>query len=140
MSKTKEVKEVKKVTVDEMITLMKVLSETAAERMTTNNDLAVEIFEASRPATRCGLWKRSETHYDLYIGFETPLYKLSEVRKHLTYVDDKKMSKKEIMFKFVGKDAWKRVNTFITSLQAKAEKEAEKETTVEVNESESDAV
>lgn len=140
MSRTKEEKEVKKVTVDEMITLMKVLSDSALERMTTNNDLAVEIFETSRPATRCGLWKRSETHYDLYIGFETPLYKLSEVRKHLTYVDDKKMSKKEIMFKFVGKDAWKRTNLFITSLQAKAEKEAEKATTIEVNESESDAV
>ncbi len=135
--KTKEVKKIERVAVDEMLKLMNIFEEAhATERMTTNNDVAVEIYETSRPATRCGLWQRSATKYDLYIGFETPIYELSEVRKHLTYIDDKKMSKKEIMFRFVGKDAWQRVTKFVNEIKAKADKQKEKETSKEVIESE----
>lgn len=125
----KESKKVERVAVDEMLALMNIFEDAnALERMTTNNDVAVEIYDTSRPASRCGLWQRSATKYDLYIGFDTPLYTLSEVRKHLTYVDDKKMSKKEIMFRFVGKDAWKRVSTFVKEIKAKETKAKEKET------------
>lgn len=135
--KTKEVKKIERVKVDEMISLMNIFDKAnAIERLTTNNDVAVEIYETSKPATRCGLWQRSATKYDLYIGFETPLYELSEVRKHLTYIDDKKMSKKEIMFRFVGKDAWQRVSKFVNEIKAKADKKEAKETSKEVEESE----
>ena len=135
--KTKEVKKIERIKVDEMITLMNTFKDAnAIERMTTNNDIAVEIYETSKPATRCGLWQRSATKYDLYIGFETPLYELSEVRKHLTYIDDKKMSKKEIMFRFVGKDAWQRVVKFVNEIKAKADKQETKETSKEIKESE----
>ena len=132
MAKTNEKKEVKKierVNVNEMIELMNIFENAEAlERMTTNNDVAVEIYDTSRPATRCGLWQRSATKYDLYIGFETPIYTLSEVRKHLTYVDDKKMSKKEIMFRFTGKDAWSRTVKFVNEIHEKELKAKAKET------------
>lgn len=128
--KTVEKKEVRNVTYKDMYNLMKVFDENAIERLTTNNDICVQLFDGSKPATRCELWKRSNSHYDLYVGNATNLYKLIESRKHLTYIDDKKMSKNELLIKFIDKnrkDAFSKVDKFVDEIVKKVEKEATKE-------------
>lgn len=133
MSNKKEVttkkKETKKViTIKEMITVMKALDSKCDERKTTTADLAVQCL-ATDNANRIELWKRSETHYDIYVGNNTNVYKcfndnyksVLDIDKSIsvkTYVDDKKMSKKEIMFKIISKDAFNVVKKVVAEMKA----------------------
>lgn len=99
-TKKEETKKVIALTQDELNNVIKALDKDVFVRQTTNDDLAVEIFETATPRTRCGLWQRGKhgKRYDLYIGNETKYYNKAIEIAHQTYVDDKKMSKKEVAF------------------------------------------
>lgn len=141
-------KEIKKVTVNDMLTVMKSIDSKADERKTTTSDLAVQCLSTVN-AERIELWKRSETHYDLYIGNVTniaknlnndftALTKIDNSIRVLSYVDDKKMSKRETLIKIIKKEkCFDVVKKVITELK-KYNKEV-KQTTKEIKESENKA-
>ncbi len=138
-------KEIKKVTVDDMLTVMKTLDSKADERKTTTSDLAVQCLSTVN-AERIELWKRSESHYDIYVGNVTnisknlnndfsALTKLDNSIRVLSYIDDKKMSKRETLIKIIKKEkSFDVVKKVITELK-KYNKDA-KQTTKEIKESE----
>lgn len=138
----------KKVTVNDMLTVMRALDSKCIERKTSNNDLAVQCFSTVN-AERCELWKRTESRYDIYIGNVTNIAKnlnndfsaiknISNAISVLTYVDDKKMSKREIRIKISDKkEAFELVKKVIAELKksnkkavtTKEKKESEREQT-----------
>ena len=113
-NETKKVVRVEKAT---LIDLMKKLDNSIYERTTNNSDVAIEIFDTTSPRTRCGLWQRGEKgfRYDLYIGNETKYYNKAVTIAHQTYIDDKKMSKKEVAFL---KKSYDEIVSIINSLTA----------------------
>lgn len=138
-------KEVKKVTVDDMLSVMKALDSKADERKTTTSDLAVQCLSTVN-AERIELWKRSETHFDLYIGNVTnisknlnndftALTKIDNSIRVLSYIDDKKMSKRETLIKIIKKEKCFDVVKKVVAELKKYNKEV-KQTTKEVKESE----
>ena len=141
-------KEVKKVTVNDMLSVMKALDNKADERKTTTSDLAVQCLSTVN-AERVELWKRSESHYDLYIGNVTniaknlnndftALTKIDNSIRVLSYIDDKKMSKRETLIKIIKKEkCFDVVKKVVTELK-KYNKEV-KQTTKEIKESELNA-
>lgn len=143
---TKTTKEIKKVTVNDMLTVMKAIDSKADERKTTTSDLAIQCLSTVN-AERIELWKRSESHYDLYIGNVTniarnlnndftALTKIDNSIRVLSYIDDKKMSKRETLIKIIKKEkCFDVVKKVVTELK-KYNKEV-KQTTKEVKESES---
>ena len=142
---TKTTKEVKKITVNDMLTVMKALDSKADERKTTTSDLAIQCLSTVN-AERIELWKRSESHYDIYVGNATNIAKnlnndfttftkMDNSIRILSYVDDKKMSKREVLIKIIKKEkAFDVVKKVVTELK-KYNKET-KQTTKEVKESE----
>lgn len=146
---TNKKEEKKVVTIKEMLTVMKTLDNKADERKTTTSDIAVQCLSTVN-AERIELWKRSNTHYDLYIGNVTnisknlnndfsSLKKLNNAISILTYVDDKKMSKREVLIKIIDRknDTFEVVKKVINELK-KYNKEI-KNTTKEIKESENKA-
>lgn len=131
--KTVETKKVVALTQDELNNVIKALDKDVFVRQTTNDDLAVEIFETALPRTRCGLWQRGKhgKRYDLYIGNETKYYNKAIELKHQTYVDDKNMSKKEVAFLKCSLDDIKNIINELTKTETK--KETKKTTTKKVN-------
>lgn len=138
-------KEVKKVTVNDMLAVMKTLDNKADERKTTTSDLAIQCFSTVN-AERVELWKRSESHYDIYIGDVTnisknmsndfsALTKLDNSISIKTYIDDKKMSKRETLIKIIKKEKAFDVVKKVVSELKKYNKEV-KQTTKEIKESE----
>ena len=123
---TETVKKTVALTQEELNNIMKTLDKDVFVRLTTNDDLAVEIFDTASPNTRCGLWQRGKhgKRYDLYIGNAT---KYSEKAKQLNSVDyttDKKMSKKEVAFlKLSQTELIELINT-LASTEQKATKKA----------------
>ena len=107
---------------------MKKLDNSIYERITNNSDVAIEIFDTTSPRTRCGLWQRGEKglRYDLYIGNETKYYNKAVTIAHQTYIDDKKMSKKEVAFL---KKSYDEIVSIINSLTATETKTTTKKTT-----------
>ena len=138
-------KEIKKVTVNDMLLVMKALDNKADERKTTTTDLAVQCLSTVN-AERIELWKRSESHYDIYIGNVTNIAKnlnndfsaLTKIDNSIsikTYVDDKKMSKRETLIKIIKKEkCFDVVKKIVTELK-KYNKEF-KQATKEIVESE----
>lgn len=124
-NETKKVVRVEKAT---LIDLMKKLDNSIYERITNNSDVAIEIFDTTSPRTRCGLWQRGEKglRYDLYIGNETKYYNKAVTIAHQTYIDDKKMSKKEVAFL---KKSYDEIVSIINSLTATETKTTTKKTT-----------
>lgn len=138
-------KEVTKVTINEMLTAMKALDSKADERKTTTSDLAVQCLSTVN-AERVELWKRSESHYDIYVGNLTniarslnndftALTKLDNSIRVLSYIDDKKMSKRETLIKIIKKEKCFDVVKKVVAELKKHNKEV-KQTTKEVKESE----
>ena len=125
----KEVKSTaKKATYEEMLSIMIALDSNAHERIDNNGNRAVQLFEGGKPSTRCELWARSAQRYVLYVGNETEIYKKAVTIAHKTYVDDKKMSKKELMLEFKTiEDVKAFVNQFKTTATKKATKTTKKE-------------
>ena len=123
---TETVKKTVALTQEELNNIMKTLDKDVFVRLTTNDDLAAEIFDTASPNTRCGLWQRGKhgKRYDLYIGNAT---KYSEKAKQLNSVDyttDKKMSKKEVAFlKLSQTELVELINT-LASTEQKATKKA----------------
>lgn len=138
-------KEIKKVNINDMLTVMKAIDSKADERKTTTSDLAVQCLSTVN-AERIELWKRSESHYDIYVGNATniaknlnndfsALTKIDNSIRVLSYIDDKKMSKREVLIKIIKKEkSFDVVKKVVTELK-KYNKEA-KQTTKEVKESE----
>lgn len=142
---TKTTKEIKKVTVNDMLTVMKALDSKADERKTTTSDLAVQCLSTVN-AERIELWKRSESHYDIYIGNSTniaknlnndfsALTKIDNSIRILSYIDDKKMSKRETLIKIIKKENSFDVVKKVVAELKKYNKEI-KQTTKEIKESE----
>lgn len=138
-------KEIKKVTVNDMLAVMKTLDSKADERKTTTLDLAIQCLSTVN-AERIELWKRSESHYDIYIGNVTniaknlnndfsALTKLDNSIRVLSYIDDKKMSKRETLIKIIKKEKCFDVVKKIVAELKKYNKEV-KQTTKEIKESE----
>lgn len=122
-------------TQEELNNIMKTLDKDVFVRLTTNNDLAVEIFDTALPATRCGLWQRGTTgkRYDLYIGNATRYYEVAKTLDNVVdYITDKNMSKNEVAFlKLSQKDVVNVVNTIANLYQAtkkEVKQEAQKAT------------
>lgn len=122
-------------TQEELNNVMKILDNDVFVRLTTNNDLAVEIFDTALPATRCGLWQRGTTgkRYDLYIGNATRYYEIAKTLDNVVdYITDKNMSKNEVAFlKLSQKDVVNVVNTIANLYQAtkkEVKQEAQKAT------------
>lgn len=123
-------------TQEELNNIMKTLDEESIyARITTNTDLAVEIFDTTKPATRCGLWQRGTTgkRYDLYIGNATRYYEIAKTLDNVVdYITDKNMSKNEVAFlKLSQKDVVNVVNTIANLYQAtkkEVKQEAQKAT------------
>jgi hypothetical protein len=147
VSTEKKESAVKKVTVNDMLTVMKALDSKCIERKTSNDDIAVQCFSTVN-AERCELWKRSESRYDIYIGNATNIAKtlnndfsaiknMSNAVSVLTYVDDKKMSKRETRIKISDKKgAFELVKKVVAELKksnkkvvTKEKKESEREQT-----------
>ena len=139
-------KEIKKITINDMLAVMKAIDNKADERKTTTTDLAVQCLSTVN-AERIELWKRSESHYDLYIGNVTNISKnlnndfsvLTKIDKSIsikTYVDDKKMSKRETLIKIIKKEKSFDVVKKVVNELKKYNKEI-KQTTKEIEESES---
>lgn len=138
-------KEVKKITINDMLTAMKSIDSKADERKTTTSDLAVQCLSTVN-AERVELWKRSESHYDIYVGNATniakslnndftALTKIDNSIRVLSYIDDKKMSKRETLIKIIKKEkAFDTVKKVVSELK-KHNKEV-KQTTKEIKESE----
>lgn len=120
-TKKEETKKVVALTQDELNNVIKALDKDVFVRQTTNDDLAVEIFETATPKTRCGLWQRGKhgKRYDLYIGNETKYYNKAIEIAHQTYVDDKKMSKKEVAFLKCSLDDIKNIINELTKTETK---------------------
>lgn len=132
---TETTKKTVALTQEELNNIMKTLDNDVFVRLTTNNDLAVEIFDTALPATRCGLWQRGTTgkRYDLYIGNATQYYEVAKTLDNVVdYITDKNMSKKEVAFlKLSQKDVVNVVNTIANLYQAtkkEVKQEAQKAT------------
>ena len=119
-------------TQEELNNILKTLDNDVFVRLTTNNDLAVEIFDTALPATRCGLWQRGTTgkRYDLYIGNATRYYEVAKTLDNVVdYITDKNMSKNEVAFlKLSQKDVIELVNT-IAKLYQSTKKEVKQKAT-----------
>lgn len=138
-------KEIKKVNINDMLTVMKAIDSKADERKTTTSDLAVQCLSTVN-AERIELWKRSESHYDIYVGNSTniaknlnndftALTKIDNSIRVLSYIEDKKMSKRETLIKIIKKEkALDTVKKVVNELK-KYNKEV-KQTTKEIKESE----
>lgn len=119
-------------TQEELNDIMKTLDNDVFVRLTTNDDLAVEIFDTTSPNTRCGLWQRGKhgKRYDVYIGNAT---KYSEKAKQLNSVDytiDKKMSKKEVAFlKLSQTEVIELIHSLANTESVKTEQKATKKRT-----------
>lgn len=116
--------------------LMKVLDSEVFERKTSNDDLAVEIFDTSSPNTRCGLWQRGKhgKRYDLYIGNATKYSEKAKTLNSIDYTTDKKMSKKEVAFLKLSLDEVKElINTLASEQKAVKKTTTKKTTTKKVN-------
>ena len=144
-TKTTTKKEIKKVTVNDMLLVMKALDNKADERKTTTSDLAIQCLSTVN-AERIELWKRSESHYDIYIGNVTniaknlkndftALTKIDNSIRVLSYIDDKKMSKRETLIKIIKKEKCFDVVKKVVNELKKYNKET-KQTTKEIKESE----
>ena len=119
--KNKEVKKVVVLTQEELNSIMKALDADVFVRQTTNDDLAVEIFDTTSPNTRCGLWQRGKhgKRYDLYIGNATVYAEKAQRLAFQTYIDDKKMSKKEVAFLKCSLDDVKKIIDELTKKEEK---------------------
>lgn len=144
-TKTTTKKEIKKVTVNDMLLVMKALDNKADERKTTTTDLAIQCFSTVN-AERVELWKRSESHFDIYVGDVTNIAKnlnndfsaLTKIDNSIsikTYVDDKKMSKRETLIKIIKKEKCFDVVKKVVNELKKYNKEV-KQTSKEIVESE----
>ena len=144
-TKTTTKKEIKKVTVNDMLLVMKALDNKADERKTTTTDLAIQCFSTVN-AERVELWKRSESHFDIYIGNVTniaknlnndfsALTKIDNSIRVLSYIDDKKMSKRETLIKIIKKEKCFDVVKKVVNELKKYNKEV-KQTSKEIVESE----
>ena len=145
-TKTTTKKEIKKVTVNDMLLVMKALDNKADERKTTTTDLAIQCFSTVN-AERVELWKRSESHFDIYVGDVTNIAKnlnndfsaLTKIDNSIsikTYVDDKKMSKRETLIKIIKKEKCFDVVKKVVNNELKKYNKEVKQTTKEIKESE----
>ena len=119
--KNKEEKKVVTLTQEELNSIMRALDKDVFVRQTTNDDLAVEIFDTTSPNTRCGLWQRGKhgKRYDLYIGNATVYAEKAQKLAFQTYIDDKKMSKNEVAFLKCSLDDVKKIIEELTKKEEK---------------------
>ena len=119
-------------TQEELNNIMKALDKDVFVRLTTNDDLAVEIFDTASPNTRCGLWQRGKhgKRYDLYIGNATKYSEKAKTLNSVDYTTDKKMSKKEVAFlKLSQTEVIELINTLASTESAQTEQKATKKAT-----------